>query len=106
MIKIQKNNVTDLIDILQNPNDSIPQSAIDDLANTKTSHPEYLVVNDDGEVCELGLDKAKPENFVMLSEEKTTCYVIPDKFGNVRFIFASKKFRIKKNNVEGFRMNK
>jgi len=104
MLKVHKNNVTDLVDLLTNPNDNIPQSAVDDLAKTPSKHPNMLVVNDDGEVIELNEDGVQGNNFI--STVSPQCYAIPDKQGNVRFIYISKKFRVKKTSREGQRLQK
>jgi DNA/RNA endonuclease YhcR with UshA esterase domain len=105
MLKIiHKDNVTDLIDLLTNPNDTLPQSVIDDLDKTPTKNPKMLVVNDDGEVIELNGEVVQGNNFI--STVSPQCYVIPDEQGNVRFVYISKKYRVKKDNGEGYKLNK
>lgn len=106
MFKILKDNVTDLVDLLTSPNDELPQATVDALNNTPSSHRELLVVNDEGEVYELGDEKDKPTNYVEKAKEEPRCFVVPDKNGDVRFIYISKVFKVEKNVNKGFMLKK
>jgi len=106
MIKVIKDGLTDIIDWLLDPREAIPQSKLDEIARFPTSHPERVVINDDGEIVEMVDGKPMPDNFITGKIESPRCFVVPDKFGNVTFVMVSKKFRIKKTNVEGYRLNK
>jgi hypothetical protein len=105
-MKVIKDNLTDIVDWLLNPKEAIPQSKLDEITRYPSSHPESIQINDDGEIVELVDGKPVPDNFITGKIENPKCFVVPDKFGNVRFMFVSKKFRVKKTNVEGYRLNK
>lgn len=105
-MKVIKNNLTDIIDWLLDPKEAIPQSKLDEIARYPTSNPDSVTINDDGEVVELVDGKPRPNSFITGKVESPRCFVVPDKFGNVTFVMVSKKFRIKKTNVEGYRLQK
>ena len=90
-MKVIKNNLTDITEWLLSPNEAIPQSKLDELARTPSSDPDSLMINDDGEIVQLKNGEVMPDNFITGKIENSKCYVIPDKFGNVRFMMVSKK---------------
>lgn len=105
-MKVVKDNLTDIVDWLLNPKEDIPQSKLDEIARFPSSHPERITINEDGEIVELVKGEVQPNNFITGKIESPRCFVVPDKFGNVTFVMVSKKFRIKKTNVEGYRLQK